>query len=123
MDAASGRLVNIERVDGAGVRAQLSDDDRTRLAKVDDRATLEALVEQAFEAGINCVLGADADEAEPAESSEDAHLSRLLLQSLIARSAAHRLLQGELLDKAIVGTLMERAAQGRAAQTQGGVAH
>src|SRR5262249_30375445 len=58
VDAASGAIVKIERVDAAGAHHELSDTDRASLAKNNAKSTLERLVEQAFEAGIACVLGA-----------------------------------------------------------------
>src|SRR5205085_3508403 len=48
LDAASGTIVGLERVDAGGARHEISDDDRTRLTSA--RATLEQVVEQAFEA-------------------------------------------------------------------------
>lgn len=109
VDAGSGRIVAIERVDGAGARHPLSEEERARLIGAQPKATLEGVVEQAFEAGIECVLG-DAGEKEPAESKEDAELSRILLRSLIERSGAGRLLQRNALHRAIIGTLIEHAA-------------
>jgi len=121
VDAASGRIVSVERVDDAGSRRELSAEDRIRLARTDAGATLRRLVEQAFEAGIDCVLGGTG--ADEAETTEDAELGRLLLQSLIARSSAKRLLQGEVLNRAVVGALIEYAASGGGGPPEGAVAH
>jgi hypothetical protein len=106
LDVANGKIVNIERVDAAGVRRELSDDERARLARGDARETLERIVEEAFEAGIDCVLGGEADAS---ETNEDTELSRALVRSLIERSAAKRLMQREALGRAIIGTLIEQA--------------
>lgn len=110
VDASSGRIVKIERVDAAGARRELSEDETARLAKRRAQATLERVVEQAFEAGIDCVLGDEFGREEPPESKADGELSRVLLRSLIERSAAKRLTQLDVLSPAIVGTLMEYAA-------------
>jgi hypothetical protein len=110
IDAATGRIVKIEGMDAAGGRRELSEDQRARLARTEAGATLQAVVEQAFEAGIAYVLGDRAGEEEPPEADDDAELSHLLLQSLIKRSAAGRLMQREILARAIVGTLIEQAA-------------
>jgi hypothetical protein len=110
IDVAAGRVVKVEAMDGSGAARELSEDERTRLAKSEDGATLQRLLEQAFEAGIACVLGDRGGEEEPPESDEDAEISRMLLQSLIRRSAAERLMQREILSRAIVGTLIEQAA-------------
>lgn len=109
VDAGSGRIITIERVDAAGARHPLSEEEKARLAGTQSKPTLQGVVEQAFEAGIECVLG-DAGPKEAAESKEDAELSRILLRSLIERSGAGRLLQRDALNLAIVGTLIEHAA-------------
>jgi hypothetical protein len=116
IEPASGRLVKVERVDAAGVRHELSKEDRARLAGPEAKATLQSVLEQAFEAGIECVLG-DSGLKEAAESQEDAELSRVLLRALFERSGAGRLMQGEVLNRAIVGALIEDAA------TSGAAAH
>jgi hypothetical protein len=110
IDAATGRIVKIEGADAAGARRELSEGQISRLARTEAGATLQSIVEQAFEAGIAYVLGDRAGEEEPPESDDDAELSHLLLQSLIKRSAAERLMQREILARAIVGTLIEQAA-------------
>ena len=117
VDAANGRIVKIEGVDGAGARHDLSDEQRARLAGSPAKATLEGVIEQAFQAGIDCVRGAEAGGGEAAESKEDAELSHLLLRSPIERSGAKRLLRRDLLHRAIVATLIEQAA------APGGAAH
>lgn len=121
VDPAAGRVVKIERVDSAGERHELSAEETARLPRGDGKPTLERIVEQAFEAGIDCVLG-DGAEGER-ESNEDTELSRALLQSLIERSAAKRLLQHEVLGPAIIGTLMEQAAGARAGTPESAAAH
>jgi hypothetical protein len=123
IDAAGGRIIAIERVDVAGVRHELSEDDRARLAGNGARGALQTLVEQAFEAGIGCVLGEAADEAEARESAEDAELRQLLLRSLIAHGRARRLLQADVLNRAVVGALIERAASGRTSPAESTAAH
>jgi len=107
VDAASGRILKIEGVDAAGARHELSDEQRARLTER-QMETLERVIEQAFQAGIDCVLGEEAGEGEPAETNEDAELSRLLLRSLIERSGASRLMRRDALHRAAIGTLIEQ---------------
>ena len=91
----TGQIVKIESVDSAGAHHELSDEEKTNLAKEKSKATLEDMVERAFEAGIACVLG-DADgEDDPPESAKDADLRRLLLRPLIEDGSAKRLMQGD----------------------------
>ena len=109
IDVARGRIVTLERVDEQGSRQQISADERSRLAKTQSSQALMRLVEEAFEAGIACVLGEE-DESDPEESKADDELSRMLLRSLIERSKARYLIEGDTLDRAIVGSLIGRAA-------------
>jgi len=110
VDPGSGRVVSIESMDASGDRRQLSDEERSRLSELKPDSTLRDIVERAFEAGVDCVLGQQVQGEEIPESEEDAELSRMLLRSLIAESAAKRLTQFDVLSPAIVGTLIERAA-------------
>jgi hypothetical protein len=125
LDAETGQVLTVEAVGPGGYRRELSDDARAGLVSKAAQANLQGLVEQAFEAGIGCVLGADADPeatADP-EDEEEADLRRILLKSLIARSAARRLVQREVLGPAILGTLMAQAAAARAAPPGSAAAH
>jgi hypothetical protein len=113
IEAATGKIVDIRSVDAAGESSELTMDRRARLSEQVGEATLEDLVEQAFEAGIACVLGDDPEaDAETGESEEDAALRHEILQPMIAHSAARRLMQQEVLGRAIVGTLIRKAAAG-----------
>jgi hypothetical protein len=109
IDAANGRIVKLERLDATGAHQALSAEDKARLARIKAGATVRRLVEQAFEAGIECVLGEDG-EAHPTESKADDELSAMLLQSLVERSRARQLTDSEVLNRAIVGTLIAQAA-------------
>jgi hypothetical protein len=117
MDTATGAVVRVEAVEPGGARHALSDEDRERLAGA-ARDSMEGLVERAFEAGIACVLGSEADEAEDAE--DDAPLRRLLLQPLIEHSVAQKLLRREVLDRAALASLIRHA---RAADVAGATEH
>jgi hypothetical protein len=121
LDAATCAIVRLERVDAAGAHHEISEDDRTRLGEA--RATLERLIEQAFEAGIDCVLGDSSGEAGPSETAEDAELSGMLLRSLLQGSPASRLTQGDVLGPAIVGALFSRAAAERPASPESAATH
>ena len=123
LDAATGRVVKIEGVDTAGARHELSEDAKARLAKPEVSATLQGVVEEAFEAGIACALGEQAGEADPPESEEDAELSRMLLRSLLERSAARRFMKREVLGQAIVAALIGQAAAAGPAPSENAAAH
>jgi hypothetical protein len=108
IDANTARVVKLETLDASGVRHELSDDEKASLAKEGTNGGLEEFVEQAFEAGIACVLGSD-EEAD--ESGEEAELRHLLLTPLIEHSPAKRLIQREALNRAILGTLIHHATE------------
>jgi hypothetical protein len=111
--AKTGQIVKIEGVNSSGAHHELSDEEKASLANATGNATLEAVIEQAFEAGIACVLGDEADEDDPSESEKDANLARLLLQPLIESSAAKRLMRRDVLIRAILKTLIDDAAGSR----------
>ncbi|HEY2049391.1 MAG TPA: hypothetical protein VGH03_08610 [Caulobacteraceae bacterium] len=105
--------MKIEVVDGSGERDELSAEDALRLLGDRPKATVEGLVHDAFEAGIACVLDekpgrASVDEAD-GETEEDAALHAELLDALIERSPAKRLLQSDVLSSALLGTLIRVA--------------
>jgi hypothetical protein len=105
VNAKTGQIVKVESVDDAGVRRDLSDKRKADLAKERGKDTLEALLERAFEAGIACVLeGATAEDNGLDEEEE--RLRHLLLRPLIRHSAAERLMQRDILARAILGTVI-----------------
>lgn len=110
VDIGTGNVVTIEGVGAGGERRALSEEARSSLADQARRTNLNAVVEQAFQAGIDCVLGEDTSPAAAVEAEGEAQLQRVLLTSLIERSAAKRLLQREVLGPAIVGSLIANAA-------------
>ena len=63
IQARTGQIVKIESVDSTGAHHELSDEEKSNLAKEKSKTTLEDMLEQAFEAGMACVLG-DADASE-----------------------------------------------------------
>jgi len=114
IQAKTGEIVKVESADSSGSRHELTDQDKAGLGKEAAKATLERLVEEAFEAGIACMLGdggrAKAREPEAAEEEEEeAELRRLLLGPLIKDSPARRLMRHEVLSRAILGTVVQRA--------------
>jgi hypothetical protein len=108
--ANTGQIVKIESVNDTGGRHELSDKEKTTLAKKKGKATLESILEQAFEAGIVCILGDSASEDDLPESEEDSDLRHFLLRPLIEDSMAAHLMQRDVLSRAILGTLIHYAA-------------
>jgi hypothetical protein len=108
IDANAGRIVKVEKVDSAGARRDLSDEDAAMLSQA-HALTLETIIEQAFEAGIACVLGDETAEDDAQETEDDAALSRLLLMPLMERTTAHSLRQHEVLGRAMLASAIEQA--------------
>src|SRR4051812_28894368 len=96
-------------IDATGARHELSQDEKTNLAKDNGRVGLEELLEQAFEAGIACVLGGEDKPREVKEPKEDADLRRVPLKPLIDEGPAARLMRRDVLNRAIVETLIHHS--------------
>ena len=113
INVKTGQVVKIESVDSSGARRELSDEEKANLTKEKVAPNLEAIVEQAFEAGIDCVLGNGAGEEDQPESKEDANLRHLLLRPLIEDSAAKRLIRRDVLSRTILKTMVQQAIGSR----------
>jgi len=109
IQAKTGQIVKIQSAEGGGGRNELSDQERADLLKKASKDTLEALIEQAFEAGIACVLGDSIGRSEADESEEEADLRHLLLEPLIRQSPVQHLMQCEVLSRAFLGSLVQHA--------------
>src|SRR6516225_8318192 len=110
IQAKTGQIVKIQSAEGGGGgRNELSDQERADLLKTGSKDTLEALIEQAFEAGIACVLGDTIGRSEAEESEEEADLRHLLLEPLIRQSPVQRLMRREVLSRAFLGTVVQHA--------------
>jgi len=115
IDASTAQVVKLEAQDAGGVRRELSEEEKASLAQAGTAVDLEQFVERAFEAGIACVLGGGGPEDRADEPAEEAELRHLLLTPLIEHSPARRLMQREVLSRAILGTLIQHATKAPAA--------
>jgi len=120
--AKTGRILRIESVDDSGARHELSDDEKASLEKEGVQTTLQDVIEQAFEAGIACMIGDGPGEDDSPESEESVELRRVLLRPLIEESAAKHLMQRDVLTRAIVGTLISEALHSSTPRREGGPA-
>ena len=97
MNAATGAVVRIEMVDPHGKRYEIPKDETVALAGKDGLHEIEAALDDAFEAGISCLLeptegdepGKDSEETE--DSDEEKELRRVLLMQIIGRDVRRRL--------------------------------
>ena len=112
IDAATGAMLSVEAVEETGARRALTAKEKTALAKQITRHTLRDILETTFEAGIASVLGdddEDDDEDDEVETADDVALRHLVVGPLMARSAARRFMQREILGQAILAALIEQA--------------
>jgi hypothetical protein len=112
---STGAIVRIEALQADGARREFSAEDLARLGEGFRTASLEALIHEAFEAGIACVLdgglfGEAAEDEPTTETQQETHLHDALLDALIEASPAKRLLVRETLNTAIVGTIISEAS-------------
>jgi len=119
IDAGTGQVVQFEALDASGARHELSDEERANLARQGNER-LEKALEEAFAAGIDCVLGGEDGQDESEASEQEAQLRHLLLAPLFRHSSAKRLLQREVLDRAILGTLIQHSVKPPAAASTDG---
>jgi hypothetical protein len=99
INTAMGRIVRAEKVDKAGKRQELAEEEWARLVGEDEVGEIETALEEAFEAGIAVVLGDTYEEDEAYEDDEERSLRRLLIGGLLRRSIRRRILQRILLSR------------------------
>jgi hypothetical protein len=119
IDASTGQITKLEKVDGAGARRQLSEQDKASMQASKSWQTLDAIVEQAFEAGIACVLGSEDEKDEEQESEDEAEARRTLLLPLMGQSRTMTLLQRGVLGQAILATALQQVSAPHASEAEG----
>ena len=107
LDGTTGEVVKLETVDPSGHRHELSQSEKVELEKQTPAANLESLLEQAFEAGLACVLGEEDEKESLSETADEADLRRILLKPLMEGGSAARMMQREVLRQAIVRTMIQ----------------
>ena len=119
MDASTGQIIKLEKVESAGRHRQLSELEKISLRSRKSWHTLEAIVEQAFEAGIGCVLGNEDEKDATQELEDEADVRRTLLLALIEQSRTIALLQPSVLGQAILATALQQVTASQASETEG----
>lgn len=94
-----GGIVKVEKLDKAGKRQELAEEEWAKLAGEDEVEGIETALEEAFEAGIAVVLGDSYEDEEAYEDDEERALRRLLIGGLLRRSIRRRILQRVLLSR------------------------
>src|SRR4030095_8044963 len=93
INTAMGRIIKVEKVDKAGKRQELAEEDCAKLVGADEVDEIETALEEAFEAGVAVVLGEEFEVDEAYEDDEERGVRRLLLGGLVRRFFRARLLQ------------------------------
>jgi hypothetical protein len=119
MDASTGQIIKLEKVESTGRHRQLSELEKISLRSRKSWHTLEAIVELAFEAGIGCVLGNEDAKDAAQESEDEADVRRTLLLALIERSRTMTLLQPSVLGQAILATALQQVTASQASESAG----
>jgi hypothetical protein len=106
-NAAMGEIVKVEKVDKAGKRQELTEEECAKLAGQDEVEEIEGALEEAFEAGVAVVLG-DKD-AEDYDDEERAFRQLLIGGFLERHPLRHRLVHQLLLRRLLLRRLLKRA--------------
>lgn len=108
IDRTTARVVKVEALDANGARHEVSDQEKANLVR-GTSAPIEEALEEAFAAGIDCILGDEPERDDTAASAQDAELRHVLVAPLIQQSPANRFLQREVLDRVIFDTLLQHS--------------
>jgi phosphoenolpyruvate synthase/pyruvate phosphate dikinase len=111
IDATTGAVFKVEKIDKAGSRKELSEDECAKLAGEDEVDEIEAALEEAFEAGI---AGALSEDEEDDLDDEEQALRRLLIGGLLRR----RPVLGRLRARSVRRLLLRRLIRRRLLQNQ-----
>ena len=99
INPAIGRIVRIEKLDSAGKRQEVTEENWAKLVGEDEVEEMQSALEEAFEAGIAGVLGEEFEDEEAYEDDEQRALRRLLIGGLVRRSVRRRILQRLVLSR------------------------
>ena len=100
INPAMGEIVMVEKIDKAGKHEKLSEEECGRLIGEDEVEEIQAVLDEAFAAGVVSVIG-DEDQAEGEyEDHEEKIIRRFLISDLlIPRSVRRRILHRLLLSR------------------------
>src|SRR5262245_23002878 len=111
ISAATGEIVKFEKVDKAGKRQELPEEECAKLAGKEEVEEIDAALETAFEAGIAGVLGEEDEEEEYDEyddEDDDGALRGLLMGGLRGRRLVPRRLRRRLVHRLLLRRLLRR---------------
>lgn len=102
VDAATGAITSLEKVDAHGKRREISREETVALTDKDSLREIEFTLDEAFEAGITSVLEPESAGLDlEGSSAEDNDLRHAMLEEIIGRRIRQRL-QRRLVQKLIL---------------------
>jgi hypothetical protein len=104
INAPMGKIVRLEKIDKAGKRQELEEEEWAKLVGDDEVEEIEAALEEAFEAGVAAALGEEYEDDEAVEDEEEKALRRFLIAGLLRR----RRVQRRILQRLMVSRLLRR---------------
>jgi hypothetical protein len=104
INAQMGKIVRVEKIDKAGKRHELADEEWPGLVGDDELEDIEVGLEEAFEAGMAAVLGEEFEDDEADEDDEERALRRFLIRGLLGR----RPVQRRIVQRVLVSRLLRR---------------
>jgi len=104
INAPMGKIVQLEKIDNAGKRQELEEEEWAKLVGDDEVEEIEAALEEAFEAGVAAAFGEEYEDDEAVEDEEEKALRRLLIAGLLRR----RRVQRRILQRLMVSRLLRR---------------
>jgi hypothetical protein len=104
INAPMGKIVSVEKIDKAGKRHEVAEEEWAQLVGDDEVEDIEVALEEAFEAGIAAVLGEEYEDDEAYEDDEERALRRFLIRGLMRR----RPIQRRILQRVLVSRLLRR---------------
>ncbi len=91
LNATTGAVISIEKVDPDGKRHEIPLNETVALAGKGNLHEIEVALDEAFEAGISSVLGPAGKDEPQDETEEETELRRLLVTRIISQNVRRRL--------------------------------
>lgn len=102
VNAGTGAITKVEKVDARGKRREISREETVALTDKDSLREIEVTLDEAFEAGITSMIESEGGEPDLETSSpEDNELRHAMVEEIIGRSIRRRL-RGRLVQRLIL---------------------
>jgi hypothetical protein len=108
IDLPMGKIVKVEKIDKAGKRHELAEEEWAKLVSNDEVEDIEVALEEAFEAGIAAVLGERYEDE--GEDDEEKAVRRFLIHELLGpHPVQRRILQRVLVSRVLRRRILKRS--------------